>query len=85
MSFYFEVSTADIQEGFVLERGIAEFQLYTSLRETPLDLRGYSGQVAALVSIPMTWPQPGIRFIEVYVVTKTGVASNRLSARVTVD
>ena len=85
MSFYFEVATADVQEGFVLERGIEQFQLYTSLRQTPLDLRSYSGQVAALVSTPLSWSQPGIRFLEVYVVTKTGAESNRLVGRITVD
>jgi hypothetical protein len=85
MSFYFEVATADVQEGFLLERGIEQFQLYTSLRQTPLDLRAYSGQVAALVSTPLSWSQPGIRFLEVYVVTKTGAESNRLVGRITVD
>jgi hypothetical protein len=85
MSFYFEVATADVQEGFVLERGIEQFQLYTSLRQNPLDLRSYSGQVAALVSTRLSWPEPGIRFLEVYVVTKTGAESNRLVGQITVD
>jgi hypothetical protein len=85
MSFYFEVATADVQEGFVLERGIEQFQLYTSLRETRLDLQQYFGQVAALVEVSMTWSQPGLRFLEVYVVTKTGAESNRLVGRITVE
>jgi hypothetical protein len=85
MSFYFEVATADVQEGFVLERGIEQFQLYTSLRQTPFDLRSYSGQVAALASVPLSWSQPGIRFLELYVVTRTGAESNRLMGRITVD
>ena len=85
MSFYLEVATADVQEGFVLERGIEQFQLYTSLRETRLDLNQYFGQVAALVEVSMTWSQPGLRFLEVYVVTKTGAESNRLVGRITVE
>jgi hypothetical protein len=85
MSFYLEVATADVQEGFVLERGIEQFQLYTSLRETRLDLRQYFGQIAALVEVPLTWSQPGLRILEVYVVTKTGAESNRLVGRITVD
>jgi len=85
MSFYLEVATADVQDGFVLERGIEQFQLYTSLRETRLDLHQYFGQVAALVEVPMTWSQPGFRFLEVYVVTKTGAESNRLVGRITVE
>jgi hypothetical protein len=85
MSFYLEVPTADVQEGFVLERGIEQFQLYTSLRQTRLDLQQYFGQVAALVETSMTWSQPGLRFLEVYVVTKTGAESNRLGGRITVE
>lgn len=85
MSFYLEVSTADVQEGFVLERGIEQFQLYTSLRETRLDLNQYFGQVAALVEVTMTWSQPGFRFLEVYVITKSGAESNRLVGRITVE
>ena len=85
MSFYLEVATADVEEGFVLERGIEQFQLYTSLRETRLNLGQYFGQVAALVEVPLTWSQPGFRFLEVYVVTKTGAESNRLVGRITVE
>ena len=85
MSFYLEVATADVQEGFVLERGIEQFQLYTSLRETRLDLHQYFGQVAALVEVSMTWSQPGLRLLEVYVVTKSGTESNRLVGRITVE
>jgi hypothetical protein len=85
MSFYLEVATADVREGFVLERGIEQFQLYTSLRETRIDLSQYFGQVAALIEVPMSWSQPGLRFLEVYVVTKTGAQSNRIAGRITVD
>jgi hypothetical protein len=85
MSFYLEVPTADVQEGFVLERGIEQFQLYTTLRETRIDLSRYFGQIAALVEVPMSWSQPGVRFVEVYVVTKTGAQSNRIGGRITVD
>ena len=85
MSFYLEVPTADVQEGFVLERGIEQFQLYTSLRQTRIDLQQYFGQVAALVEVSTTWSQPGLRFLEVYVVTKTGAESNRLVGRITVE
>jgi len=33
----------------------------------------------------MTWSQPGFRFLEVHVVTKTGAESNRLVGRITVE
>lgn len=85
MSFYFEVGTANVQEALLFERGIEEFQFYSSLQHTPVDLRKYSGQVAATVEIPLSWPRPGIRIIEVYVVTAEGNQSNRLVGRVTVD
>jgi hypothetical protein len=84
MSFYFEVGSADLDEGFLLERGIADFQLFTSLQSTPIDLRRYRGQVAATVEVPIRWSTEGVRFVEVYVVSQKGHPSNRLNATVTV-
>jgi hypothetical protein len=84
MSFHFEVGSADLDEGFMYERGIADFSLFTSLQSVPLDLKRYSGQVAGRVEIPIRWSSEGIRFIEVQVVSKKGNTSNRLNATVTV-
>ena len=84
MSFYFEVGSADLDEGFMLERGVADFSLFTSLQSVPLDLKQYAGQVAGRVEIPIRWSSEGIRFIEVHVVNKKGNDSNRLNATVTV-
>jgi hypothetical protein len=84
MSFYFEVGSADIKEGFLVEGGISQFQFYQTLQATPLDLAKYDGQVAGMVEIPLRWSQEGIRFLEVYVVTKKGNVSNRLGANLTV-
>ncbi len=84
MSFYFEVGSADLREGFVIERGIAQFQFYQALQTVPIDLKGYDGQVAGLVELPLHWSAEGIRQLEVYVVTKQGNASNRIRATITV-
>jgi hypothetical protein len=84
MSFYFEVGSADIEEAYLIERGIREFQFFQDLQATPIDLRRYSGQVAATVEVPLKWSSEGVRFLELYVVTIQGNASNRLQARVTV-
>ncbi len=84
MSFYFEVGTADIREAFLIERGISQFQFYQTLQSITVDLREYDGQVAATVELPLRWSEVGIRWIEVYVVTATGKASNRITARLTV-
>lgn len=84
MSFYFEVGSADIQEAFIIERGISQFQFFQSLQAIPIDLRGYSGQVAGTVEVPLRWSGEGVRFLELYVVTRKGNTSNRLRAPLTV-
>ena len=84
MSFYFEVGSADIREAQLVERGINEFQFYQSLQATSVDLGTYEGQVAGTVEVPLRWPGVGIRWIEVYVVTRTGKISNRIWARLTI-
>lgn len=85
MSFYFEVGSADLQEGFLIERGISQFQFYTALQEIPIDLRKYDGQVAGTIELPLRWASEGVRLLEVYVVTKKGNTSNRLRATLTVQ
>jgi hypothetical protein len=84
MSFYFEIGSADLQEGFLLERGISQFQLYQSLQSIPVDLRGYDGQVAGTVELPLRWSNEGVRLLELYVVTKRGNNSNRFRGPLTV-
>ena len=84
MSFYFEIGSADLQEGFLLERGISQFQFYQSLQAIPVDLRGYDGQVAGTVEIPLRWSSEGVRLLELYVVTKRGNTSNRIRGTLTV-
>ena len=84
MSFYFEVGSADIQQGYIIERGFSQFQFYQSLNATPIDLRKYTGVVADTVEIPLKWSNEGVRLFELYVVTQKGNASNRLRATVTV-
>ena len=84
MSFYFEVGSADLDEGFLLDQGIAQFQLFTALQSISIDLRKYSGQVAGIAEIPLRWPTEGVRWLELYVVTKKGNVSNRLRAPLTV-
>jgi hypothetical protein len=84
MSFYFEVGSADLEEGFIIERGISQFQFYQVLQAIPIDLRKYDGQVAGTVEIPLRWSTEGVRFLELYVVTKKGNTSNHLQAGLTV-
>jgi hypothetical protein len=84
MSFYFEVGSADLKEGFIIERGISQFQFYQSLQTIPMDLRDYDGQVAGTVEMPLHWSAEGIRLLELYVVTKRGNASNRIRGTITV-
>jgi hypothetical protein len=84
MTFYFEVGSADIQEGFLIERGISQFQFYHTLQATPIDLRKYDGQVAGTAEIPLRWSSEGVRILELYVVSKKGNTSNRLRAPLTV-
>lgn len=84
MSFYFEVGSADLTEGFLIERGISQFQFYQALQTMPLDLHEYDGQVAGTVELPLRWNAEGIRLLELYVVTKKGNASNRIRGTLTV-
>ncbi len=84
MTFYFEVGSADIQEGFLVDRGIQQFRFFQDLQPTPIDLKAYSGQVAAWVQVPVRWSSEGVRLVDFCVVTKTGKVSNHLNARVTV-
>ncbi len=84
MTFYFEVGSADIQEGFLVDRGIQQFRFFQDLQPTNIDLRLYSGQVAAWVQVPVRWSSEGVRLMEFYVVTKSGKVSSHLNARVTV-
>jgi hypothetical protein len=84
MSFYFEVGSADLDEGFLLEQGFAQFQFFTALQRISIDLSKYSGQVAGVAEIPVRWPTEGVRWIELQVVNKQGNTSNRLRALLTV-
>ena len=84
MSFYFLVGTADIEQGFLVERGFSEFQFYQTLNKLPVDLRHYNGQVAGTAEVPLSWTSLGIRRLELYIVTKQGQESNRVSATLTV-
>jgi len=84
MSFYFLVGTADIQQAFLVERGFSEFQFYQTLQKLPIDLRQYAGQVAGTAEVPLSWTSLGIRRLELYIVTKQGQESNRVSATLTV-
>ena len=84
MSFYFEVGSADLQEGFLIERGISQFQFYQTLQPISLDLREYAGQVAGNAEVRLRWSAEGIRLLELYVVTSQGNASNRIRGTLTV-
>ncbi|HEU5393894.1 MAG: hypothetical protein ACM362_09925 [Candidatus Methylomirabilota bacterium] len=84
MSFYFEVGSADLHEGFVIERGISEFQFFQVLQPVSINLERYEGQVAGTVEVPLKWSAEGLRFLEVYVVTRKGNTSNRIRANLTV-
>jgi hypothetical protein len=84
MSFYFEVGSADVETGYVLDQGIAQFQLFTALQPIIIDLKQYSGMVAGTAEVPMRWSNEGVRWVEFYLVTLKGNESNRLRARLTV-
>ncbi len=84
MSFNFEVGTADLDTGYVLDQGFAQFQFYTALQPIVVDLKQYSGLVAGTAEVPLSWSTPGFRWVEFYVVTLKGNASNRLRAPLTV-
>ncbi|HSD51594.1 MAG TPA: hypothetical protein VLG48_09310, partial [Candidatus Methylomirabilis sp.] len=84
MSFYFEVGSADLHTGVVVERGISEFQFFQVLQPISIDLERYEGQVAGTVEVPLKWSAEGVRFLEVYVVTRKGNTSNRIRANLTV-
>ena len=84
MSFYFEVGSADLDEGFLLEQGFAQFQFFTALQRITIDLSQYSGQVAGVAEVPVRWATEGVRWVEFQVVNKQGNTSNRLRARLTV-
>ena len=84
MSFYFEVGSADLHQGFIIERGISQFQFYQALQTIPVELGEYDGQVAGTVEVPLHWSVEGVRLLELYVVTRTGNTSNRIWARLTV-
>lgn len=84
MSFYFEVGSADVETGYVLDQGIAQFQLFTALQPIIIDLKQYSGTVAGTAEVPMRWSNEGVRWVEFYLVTIKGNQSNRLRALLTV-
>jgi hypothetical protein len=84
MSFYYEVGSADLQEGFIIERGISQFQLFQALQPIVVDLREYDGQVAGTAQVQLNWSTVGIRLLELYVVSRKGNASNRITGTLTV-
>jgi hypothetical protein len=84
MSFYFEVGSADVETGYVLDQGIAQFQLFTALQPIIINLKQYSGMVAGTAEVPMRWSNEGVRWVEFYLITHKGNESNRLRARLTV-
>jgi hypothetical protein len=84
LSFYFEVGTADLHQGIIIERGISQFQFYQALQSIPVELEEYDGQVAGTVEVPLHWSVEGVRLLELYVVTRRGNASNHLTGTLTV-
>jgi hypothetical protein len=84
LSFYFEVGSADLHQGFIIERGISQFQFYQALQSIPVELGEYDGQVAGTVEVPLHWSVEGVRLLELYVVTRRGNASNHLTGTLTV-
>ncbi len=84
MSFYFEVGSADLHEGFLNDRGISEFQFYQVLQPITINLQQYEGQAFGTVEVSRRWSTEGIRFLEVFVVSKQGKVSNRIRANLTV-
>jgi hypothetical protein len=84
MHFYFEVGSADLEEGHLLDQGIAQFQFFTALNSITFDLRQYAGQVAGVAEVPIRLSTEGLRWLEIYVVNRKGNVSNRLRAPLTV-
>jgi hypothetical protein len=84
MSFYFEVGSADLDEGYLLDQGFADFQFFTALQRITIDLSRFSGQVAGVAEVPVRWSTEGVRWIELQVANKQGNTSNRIRARLTV-
>ena len=84
MSFYFEVGSADMEEGYLVDQGIAQFQFFTALQPIAIDLAKYSGQVAGVAEVPVRLSTEGLRWLELYVVSRKGNVSNRLRQRLTV-
>jgi len=84
MSFYFEVGSADLEEGFLLDQGIAQFQFFSALQRITIDLGKYAGHVAGVAEVPVRIPTEGIRWLELQVISRQGHLSNRLRARLTV-
>jgi hypothetical protein len=84
MSFYFEVGSADLEEGYLIDQGIAQFQFFTATQAITLDLSKYFGQVAGVAEVPLRWSNEGLRWLELYVVNRKGNVSNRLRAPLTV-
>jgi hypothetical protein len=84
MSFYFEVGSADLDEGYLVDQGIAQFQFFTATQAITLDLSRYAGQVAGVAEVPLRLSTEGLRWLELYVVNQKGNVSNRLRARLTV-
>ena len=84
MHFYFEVGSADLEEGYLLDQGIAQFQFSTALQSIAFDLRQYAGQVAGVAEVPVRLSTEGLRWLELYVVNRKGNVSNRLRAPLTV-
>jgi hypothetical protein len=78
MTFFFEVGSADLDQAFVVDRGISQFQLFTALRAVPISLKPYDGIAAGMAELDLRWPTQGLRWLEVYVVSVKGNVSNRL-------
>ena len=84
MSFYFETGSADLEEGYLLDQGIAQFQFFTALQRIIIDLSKYAGQVAGVAEVSVRIPTEGVRWLELQVISRQGNLSNRLRARLTV-
>ncbi len=84
MSFYFEVGSADLDQAYVVDRGISQFQFFTALRAMQISLKPYNGIVAGTADLDLKWTNAGYRYLEVYVVTVKGNVSNRLYGGFTV-
>jgi len=84
MSFYFEVGSADLDQAYVIDRGISQFQFFTALRAIQISLKQYNGIVAGTADLDLKWATAGYRYLEVYVVSVKGNVSNRLYGGFTV-